>query len=70
MKPKRKNLTRWMENRLRRLDYKIDTQSAWRLGRRVALSEEELNRCRDRAHRLACDLQIAWGKREREKLLP
>lgn len=47
---KRRNLLRWQENRLRRLDGKIDRAPT---ERRLA-----------RRHQLANAIQVAWAKRE------
>ena len=46
---KRRNLLRWQENRLRRLDGKIDREPT---ERRLA-----------RRHQLANAIQVAWAKR-------
>jgi hypothetical protein len=59
---KRRNLTRWQENRLRRLDAKI--ARAGRADGVCDMSPESVNRCRDRAHRLAHEVQEAWSKRK------
>lgn len=64
MKPKRRNLTRWQEARLRRLDAKLAKPCPY-VG---DSSPESLNRCRDRAHELACAVQVAWGKRNADKI--
>lgn len=65
MKPKRRNLTRWQEARLRRLDAKIAKPCIYGVG---DSSPESLNRCRDRAGELANAIQIAWGKRNADKI--
>lgn len=71
MKPKRRNLTRWQENRLRRLDYKLKTYVSNPNGTAALYtdcSDESMARCRDRAGELANAIQIAWAKREGDKI--
>jgi hypothetical protein len=70
MKLKRRNLTPWMENRLRRLDHKLSrsdnpspTDSAYQ-----DFSPVSIERCRVRGYQLACAIQIEWGKRHAQKM--
>lgn len=65
---KRRNVGPWMESRLRRLDAKLAHSYRWANGQRIPLTEEELNRCRDRAHRLANDIQALWAKRSARQM--
>ncbi len=71
MKPKRRNLTRWQENRLRRLDYKLAEYevSCTKTSPFYDFSPAAIKRCRARAHELACAVQIAWGNENAAKLL-
>ena len=67
---KRRNLLLWQENRLRRLNSKLESVELYRSLARGAsicdVSDESINRCLDRAHRLACDIQIEWSRRYAE----
>lgn len=64
---KRKNLLRWQENRLRRIDSKLDSLALYRslsYGARMCdVSAESEERCRARGSQLANVIQVAWGKR-------
>ena len=64
---KRKNLLRWQESRLRRIDAKLDSLTLYRslsYGARMCdVSAESEERCRDRGSQLASAIQIAWGNR-------
>jgi hypothetical protein len=62
MKTKRRNIARWKENRLRRLDYKIQTGQTWReeVGY-IPIGRPELDRCCDRAHQLAAEIRQRRG---------
>lgn len=68
MKPKRRNLTRWQESRLRRLDAKLASPLTPVTAAYNDMTPESLTRCRDRAHELANAIQIVLGKREADKL--
>ncbi len=63
MKPKRRNLTRWQENRLRRLVYKLDALPLLRsLSYGASMNDhspESEARCRDRANELRSAVQSA-----------
>ncbi len=64
MKLKRRNILRWMENRLRRLDYKISlatTRNPTDLKAIIDIPPKELERCHERRHRLANDIQHLWA---------
>lgn len=65
MKPKRRNLTRWMEARLRRLDHKLDQISKGNPWSAVFLdvTPASIDRCHARRHELANLIQIAWANR-------
>jgi hypothetical protein len=70
---KRRNLTRWMESRLRRIDAKLSIGQMDAFDRGVQslykdASPESFTRCRDRGHRLASDIQYAWAKVNAAKL--
>ncbi len=60
----RKTSLNWMESRLRRLDYKLansERHKARGFTSYSDLSDLSLNRCKNRAHQLACEIQIYWG---------
>lgn len=59
---KRRNITRWRENRLCRLDCKIRNHEEGGSPYTPEITPEELVRCRARAHQLAHDIQYAWSK--------
>ncbi len=59
MKPKRRNLTRWQTNRLRRIDYKLNSYdvSATKTSLFNDFSPVSIKRCLDRAHELISAIQ-------------
>lgn len=63
---KRRNLTRWMESRLERIDSKLAHTS--KPDYVCDMSPESIERCRDRGHRLAHDIQYAWAKVNADKI--
>lgn len=67
---KRRNLVRWMENRLRRIDAKLKNAANCHafLVAYADFSGQSLARCRDRGHRLASDVQYAWTKANADRI--
>jgi len=69
MKAMRKQSESWMQARLRRIDCKLFSREEKGVTHSpfIDISKESTERCRVRGHRLACDLQILIGHKNRLK---
>lgn len=63
---KRRNLTRWRENRMRRMDFQINRFSKGRTEEDLA-TWPEFQRLLNRGSQLANQVQIDWANRKKNK---